>query len=107
MSIWVRWKRSTSKPVICVVYSENVSEFFRKTEENHGVLKTGEHLGMLLFYVLFFSPWNICDAFAICYHLHNLKNVKDTHGGMLLSGSGFRLSGFTKSNSSMRIFHIF
>ena len=62
MSIWVRWKRSTSKPVICVVYSENVSEFFRKTEENHGVLKTGEHLGMLLFYVLFFSPWNICDA---------------------------------------------
>ena len=41
---------------------------------------------------------------AIWYHLHNLKNVKNTYGGVLLL---VKLQATLKKHSSMGAFHIF
>ena len=41
---------------------------------------------------------------AIWYHLHNLKNVKNTYGGVLLL---VKLQATLKEHSSMGAFHIF
>ena len=46
---------------------------------------------------------------AIWYHLHNLKNVKNTHGGMLLFVQlHVSAYNFTETHhSSMGILHVF
>ena len=36
---------------------------------------------------------------AICYHLYNLKNVKNTHRGVLLTIEEAKICNFTKSNT--------
>ena len=42
---------------------------------------------------------------AIWYHLNNLKNVKNTHEGVLLLQA--KASSFTKNNTPSWVFHIF
>ena len=44
---------------------------------------------------------------AIWYHLYNLKNVKNTHGGVLLLVKMQASSNFTKSNTPPRMFFTF
>ena len=45
---------------------------------------------------------------AICYHLHNLKNVKNTHGGVLLSVNlQVETCNFTKSNTPPWLIFLF
>ena len=45
---------------------------------------------------------------AIWYHLHNLKNVKNIHGGLLLLGKLQALAcNFTKSNTPPLLFLTF
>ena len=47
----------------------------------------------------------VCDVCAIWYHLQNLKNVKNTHGGVLLL---VKLQAeATEEHSSMGGFHVF
>ena len=43
---------------------------------------------------------------AIWYHLHNLKNVKKSHGGVLLLGK-LQAYNFTKSNTPPWVFFTF
>ena len=45
---------------------------------------------------------------AICYHLYNLKNVKNTHGGVLLLVKlQAKVCNFTKSNTPACVFFTF
>ena len=46
---------------------------------------------------------SICKFYAIWYHLHNLKNVKNINGGVLL----LEACNFTKSNSPLWVFLMF
>ena len=54
----------------------NICKIFHQTNTSKRVNKMTIHLK--------YSK-HICDALrAIWYHLHNLKNMKNTHGGVLL-----------------------
>ena len=44
---------------------------------------------------------------VIWYHLHNLKNVKNTHGGVLLLVKLQTGCNFTKSNTPPSVFFTF
>ena len=46
---------------------------------------------------------------AICYYLHNLKNTKNTHGGVSFSIVKLQVSvcSFTKSNTPSQVFCMF
>ena len=58
---------------------------------------------------------HLCDEihqhetlYAIWYHLHNLRNVKNTHGGMLpLVTFKAEPCNFTKSNAPLWVFFTF
>ena len=41
---------------------------------------------------------------AICYHLYNLKNVKNTHGGVLLLVT---MQAYNLQHSCIDVFHVF
>ena len=44
---------------------------------------------------------------AICYHVYNLKNVKNTHGGVLRLVKLHLACNFTKSNTPRWVFFKF
>ena len=55
--------------------------------------------------------WSVCLISSLCtiwYHLHNLKNVKNTHGGVLLLVKlQASTCNFTKSNALPWVFFTF
>ena len=54
------------------------------------------------------NKWIYVKCCAICYHLYNLKNVENTHGGgLLLLKVGAEASNFTKSNTPPWVFFTF
>ena len=46
-------------------------------------------------------------GYAIWYYLYNLKNVKNTHGGVLILVAGFSLQLYQNWHSLIGVFHIF
>ena len=43
----------------------------------------------------------------MCYHLYNFKNVKNTHGGVLLLVNKAKTCNFIKSNIPPWVFFMF
>ena len=68
-----------------------------------------DHLIFSRIIIHFISPENkiICDVCTIWYHLYNLRNVKNNHGGVLLSVKLQAACNFTKSNTPLWVFFTF
>ena len=64
-------------------------------------IKPWIHIHILWVHIHTFAYIMLC---AVWYHLYNLKNVKNTHGGVLLS---VKFDRFTKSNTPPRVFFTF
>ena len=69
---------------------------------------SGYVVSVLVFYILCISCQVYGMLCAIWYHLYKLKNVKNTHRGVLLLGKLQVLAyNFTKSNTALWVFFTF